>query len=105
VNRLKQRGWQKTANMYYEVKTGGFRLQNRDFQNINNNHLSRLKHIENINHHLKPIKLFKEYLRIGYYPGESDRLKQIVNHLLETDLPSVEKIDLNANTIWIIVIC
>jgi hypothetical protein len=46
VNRLKQRGWQKTANMYYEVKPGGFRLQNRDFQNVTNNHLSRLKHME-----------------------------------------------------------
>ncbi len=49
---------------------------------------------------IKPIKLFEEYLRIGYYPffteGEfefSQRLKQIVNQILNSDLPSVERID------------
>ena len=52
---------------------------------------------------IKPIKLFEEYLHTGYYPFfmEDDqtyyeRLKQTVNHVLETDLPSVGKIDFNA---------
>jgi len=52
---------------------------------------------------IKPLKLFGEYLQIGYYPffkeGEADfqiRIKQTVNHLLDSDLPSVEKVDFNA---------
>ena len=52
---------------------------------------------------IKPLKLFEEYLQFGYYPffmeGETEfpiRLKQTVNHLLDSDLPSVEKIDYNA---------
>lgn len=52
---------------------------------------------------IKPIKLFEEYLQYGYYPffkeGETEfqfRLKQTVNHLLDSDLPSVENIDFNA---------
>ncbi len=52
---------------------------------------------------IKPLKLFEEYLQIGYYPffkeGEAEfqiRLKQTVNYLLDRDLPSVEKIDYNA---------
>ncbi len=49
---------------------------------------------------IKPIKLFEEYLQTGYYPffleDEQNfhiRLKQTVNHVLDYDLPSVEKID------------
>lgn len=52
---------------------------------------------------IKPIKLFEEYLQKGYYPFFADdeqtyfpRLKQTVNHVLEVDLPSVEKIDFHA---------
>lgn len=52
---------------------------------------------------IKPIKLFGEYLKFGYYPfflEDEDnfhtRLKQTVNQVLETDLPSVERIDYNA---------
>lgn len=52
---------------------------------------------------IKPVKLFEEYLLKGYYPffmeDEAtyyDRLKQTVNHVLDTDLPSVEKIDFTA---------
>jgi len=52
---------------------------------------------------IKPIKLFEEYLQYGYYPffkeGETEfqiRLKQTVNHLLDSDLPSVASIDFNA---------
>jgi predicted AAA+ superfamily ATPase len=49
---------------------------------------------------IKPLKLFEEYLKYGYYPffieGTDEfqiRLKQIVNHILDNDLPSVENID------------
>jgi predicted AAA+ superfamily ATPase len=61
------------------------------------------KHINPVLEKIKPIKLFEEYLQIGYYPffiedeqGFYDRLKQTVNQVLETDLPSVENIDFNA---------
>ena len=60
-------------------------------------------HIPQILQHIKPIKLFEEYLQYGYYPffiedekSFFDRLKQTVNHVLDIDLPSVEKIDFNA---------
>ncbi len=53
-----------------------------------------------IHEKIKPIKLFEEYLKTGYYPffkeGEQDfhrRLRQTVNHVLDGDLPSVERID------------
>ncbi|MFP4065768.1 MAG: ATP-binding protein [Bacteroidales bacterium] len=52
---------------------------------------------------IKPIKLFEEYLAYGYYPFFIEdeetyhgRLRQTVNHVLETDLPSTEKIDYHA---------
>ena len=59
-----------------------------------------MKAISAILEKIKPIKLFEEYLSMGYYPffteGEAEyhiRLKQTVNHILDNDLPSVEKID------------
>lgn len=61
------------------------------------------KHIPEILGKIKPIKLFEEYLQTGYYPffteGENDfqsRLKQTVNHVLDSDLPAVENIDFTA---------
>ena len=52
---------------------------------------------------IKPIKYFEDYLRWGYYPffveGTNEyhlRIKQIVNHVLDVDLPSVENIDYNS---------
>jgi hypothetical protein len=61
------------------------------------------KSIRNIVLRIKPIKLFEEYIQYGYYPffneDESDfhiRLKQVVNHVLDSDLPSTERIDFNA---------
>jgi uncharacterized protein len=52
---------------------------------------------------IKPVKLFEEYLQTGYYPffkeGEPEfqtRLRQTVNQVLDSDLPSVENIDFNA---------
>jgi predicted AAA+ superfamily ATPase len=61
------------------------------------------KHIPVILENIKPIKLFEEYLKFGYYPffregeaGFQTRLKQTVNHLLESDLPSVENINFSS---------
>ena len=61
------------------------------------------KLIPDILEKIKPIKLFEEYLRFGYFPyfmeGEDEfqeRLKQTVNQVLESDLPSVENINFNA---------
>jgi predicted AAA+ superfamily ATPase len=52
---------------------------------------------------IKPLKLLEEYLQFGYYPffneGEAEfqiRLKQTVNHILDSDLPSVENINFNS---------
>jgi uncharacterized protein len=60
-------------------------------------------HITPIIQGIKPIKLFEEYLQKGYYPffiedehTFFDRLKQTVNHVLDVDLPSAERIDFNA---------
>ena len=61
------------------------------------------EYIPEIINKIKPIKLFEEYLQIGYYPfftedekNFHERLKQTVNHILDSDLPSVEKIDFTA---------
>jgi predicted AAA+ superfamily ATPase len=63
---------------------------------VNNAH----KIIPSVLEKIKPLRLFEEYLRYGYYPffieGADEfqiRLKQIVNHILDSDLPSVENID------------
>ena len=52
---------------------------------------------------IRPLKTFEEYLVYGYYPyfmeGESEfheKLKQTVNHVLDSDLPSFELINFNA---------
>ncbi len=61
------------------------------------------KPIDLILNKVKPIKYFEEYLRWGYYPFFTEgtdeyhiRIKQIVNHILDVDLPAVENIDFNA---------
>jgi uncharacterized protein len=63
---------------------------------VNNAH----KIIPSVLEKIKPLKLFEEYLKYGYYPFFTEgadefqiRLKQIVNHILDSDLPSVENID------------
>jgi len=60
-------------------------------------------HIPGILTRIKPIKLFEEYIQTGYYPFFTEetstyyyRLQQIVNHVLEVDLPSIENIDFYA---------
>lgn len=52
---------------------------------------------------IRPIKMFEEYVQYGYYPfimeGASsywEKLRQTINHVLETDLPSVEHIGYQA---------
>ncbi len=59
--------------------------------------------IESIKAKIKPIRLFEQYLVSGYYPffkeGEDEyhvRLKQIINQVLDYDLPSVERIEYEA---------
>lgn len=61
-----------------------------------------LKQIQPILQEIKPIKLFEEYVQFGYYPFFSDgleeygfRIKQIVNYVIDADLPSVERVDFN----------
>jgi len=61
------------------------------------------KLIPDILNSIKPIKTFEEYLSYGYYPyfmeGVTEfqnRLKQTVNHVIESDLPSVDRINYNA---------
>lgn len=56
-----------------------------------------------ISESIKPIKIFEEYLRTGYYPFSlndennfSQRMMQVINVVLETDIPSVNNIDYNA---------
>ena len=58
---------------------------------------------QEINSKIKPIKLFKEYLEIGYYPffiEQEDhyyqRIEQSVSEILENDLPAMEPIDFSA---------
>lgn len=50
--------------------------------------------------HVKPLALFDEYLRHGYYPFYKDspntyyrRLQQVASIILDVDLPSVEKVE------------
>lgn len=89
-------------------------LSLREFMSLKYKHTFPVIDLDNLLHEpasfipgilekVKPIKLFEEYLQTGYYPffmeddqTYFDRLKQTVNHVLDTDLPSVEKIDFNA---------
>lgn len=54
-----------------------------------------------ISEQIKPLKYFKEYLEYGAYPfvfedkeGFSQRLVQVVNLILETDLPYINRIEI-----------
>ena len=54
----------------------------------------------NVSSKCKPVKLFKEYLEKGYYPflleGEGEyytKIEQIVNYIIETELPQICKVD------------
>jgi hypothetical protein len=56
-----------------------------------------------INSRIKPVGLFEDYLKSGYYPffREADksyyqRIIQVVNQILENDLPAVERIEYQA---------
>jgi len=53
-----------------------------------------------INKHIKPLPLFQQYLKEGFYPYYkednemyADRLLHTVNVILETDLPAIENIE------------
>jgi predicted AAA+ superfamily ATPase len=52
---------------------------------------------------VKPLPAFKKYLQYGYYPyykedlaGYHERVMQTFNTIIETDLPSVEKIEISS---------
>lgn len=52
---------------------------------------------------IKPLKYFNDYLKTGYYPfykevesGYAQRIRQIINMLLETDIPSVFNVEYTA---------
>lgn len=52
---------------------------------------------------MKPIRLFEKYIQWGYYPFFTEgtqeyhiRIRQVINHVLDVDLPSAENIDFNA---------
>jgi hypothetical protein len=56
-----------------------------------------------INEVIKPVKLFEEYVKTGYYPffredekNYTQRLMQTVDQILENDLPAVARIDYSA---------
>lgn len=56
-----------------------------------------------ISNEIKPIKLFEEYLVHGYYPFSindennfAQRMLQVMNVILENDIPAVNNIDYNA---------
>ncbi len=58
---------------------------------------------QEINSKIKPIKLFQEYIKTGYYPffveqedHYYERIEQAVSEILETDLPALEPIDYTA---------
>jgi len=58
---------------------------------------------QEINSKIKPIKLFQEYIRTGYYPffieqedHYYERIEQAIGEVLETDLPALEPIDFTA---------
>jgi len=64
------------------------------------NHLSI---VNDILGQIKPLPLFKEYLKSGYYPffldSDSDYLHQLtstINLVLESDLPAIHRIDFNS---------
>ena len=56
-----------------------------------------------INSRIKPVGLFEDYLKSGYYPFFKEaeksyyqRIIQVVNQILENDLPAVERIEYQA---------
>jgi len=57
-----------------------------------------------INKNISPIKEFKNYLKFGYYPffkedvnGYHQRLRQVLNTVIEVDIPAVYSIDFAAS--------
>jgi len=78
----------------------GIQLSKLALSDILNNHLQISTDIAG---KIKPIKLFREYLRYGYYPFFKEsvesfpiKLKQAVNQVLESDLPAIVHIDYNS---------
>lgn len=77
--------------------TGNGEFQSVSFQEILNNHVNIAMDIAN---KIKPLALFGDYLKMGYYPFFQEspntyyqRLQQVASIILEMDLPSVENVE------------
>lgn len=64
---------------------------------------NHLKIAQQINEKIRPLPFFQEYLKWGYYPYYRedrglypDKLRNVINTVLEVDLPVVEKIELHS---------
>jgi predicted AAA+ superfamily ATPase len=89
----------------------GIDFQIVTLEDLLNNHLT---YASQVNDKIKPIPLFQQYLKEGYYPYyKSDKrfflskLANTVNLILESDLPAVEKIEMYSirkikKLLWII---
>jgi predicted AAA+ superfamily ATPase len=68
-------------------------------EDLINNHLTQASRI---NEQIKPLPLFQQYLQEGYYPYYkedreiyAEKLLQTINVILDTDLPSIENIEVH----------
>lgn len=86
-------------------------LSVREFIELKYNHRFPVIHLEQILRKpgelippilekVKPIRIFEEYLKTGYYPyfledevNYHNRIRQVVNRVLDSDLPTIENID------------
>ena len=69
-----------------------------DVEDILRDHVTQTRHILR---QIKPLEHFRQYLQYGYYPFFLEgtdvyglKLGQIINHVLEVDLPLIKQIDL-----------
>jgi predicted AAA+ superfamily ATPase len=71
-----------------------------DFTALLENHL---QYLEDIHAKIKPIPVFQDYLKFGYFPYSTkkttsyySKLEETINLILEVDLPTVENIEINS---------
>ena len=104
----KQKGDLSRRSLIYTLENLSFREYLSLSGIINHESLSLQDLLENhvaiatkISEQIKPLKYFKEYLEYGAYPfvfedkeGFQQRLVQVVNLILETDLPYINRIEM-----------
>lgn len=95
INRLQGMSFREYINFKYEHQ-----FPTTSLSEIMNNPLVIAF---SVNEKIKPIKLFEEYLQNGYYPfsiGDeknfNQRMMQVINTIIESDIPSIHKINYNA---------